>query len=91
LFGTINGYDGAMYELKPGSFVVCTNRYRGAYGDQEINKVTGFSDFVAVSSSFDGFKPSGNTKIQKEQPQKTDVIKITIIEFETFEKVNQNF
>jgi hypothetical protein len=91
LFGTINGYAGCIYEHKPGTFIVCTNQYNGTVGDKNINASTGYSGFVSIGGSFSGFIPNWNTKTAEKQPQKTDVIKITIIEFETFEKVNQNF
>ena len=83
--GTINGHPGCMHRYRNDTFIVCTNHYAGVNGDIGINKSTGYSGYVSVGESFDGFIPV------KKQKQQTDIVKVIIIEFDTFVSVNQNF
>lgn len=85
IYGTIHGHDGCMYKFSNDTYIVCTNRYTGSGGDKTTNLTTGYSGAVSVPGSFTGFKPN------QKQEQKINSVKITILEFDTFVSVNQNF
>lgn len=94
MYGTVNGYDGAVYRDK-GSYIICSNSYKGAGGHMSFNNTLKFSGFISTSGNFSGFKPNQydiRCKYPQEKPVAAEAnIGTTIIEFDTFISVNQNF